>query len=547
MRRIVLIAFALFVPMAPAAAQDHTVFTHADTVRGSITPARSWWDVTFYDLHVRVQPSDSSISGYNGITYRVVKQPTRELQIDLRLPLQLDSAVQDGRRLAVRRDSEAYFITPPRSQKLGDTRTVMAYYHGRPRVAKRAPWDGGLVWGADSLGRRWIATASEGIGASIWWPNKDTRADEPDSQRVAITVPDSLMDVSNGRLRSVRGNGDGTNTYEWFVTNPINNYDVAVNIAHYAHIADSYDGEGGKLTLNYWPLEYHADTAAKQFQQVKPMLRCFEHWFGPYPWYADGYKLVETPHLGMEHQSGIAYGNHYLNGYLGRDRSHTGLGLKWDFIIVHESAHEWFGNNITDKDAADMWVHEAFADYAEALYTECQSGKEAGADYAIGKRVDVKNDSPIVAPYGVNAEGSGDMYNKGGNMLHTIRQIVNDDAKWRAILRGLNSTFWHQTVTGDQVEQYMSQQAGVDLSKVFQQYLTTTQIPVFEYKLNGSTLSYRWADVVPGFDMPVRVKVSSDAYALVRPTATWQTTQVNLTNGAAFAVDRNFYVVSRAR
>jgi aminopeptidase N len=275
------------------------------------------------------------------------------------------------------------------------------------------------------------------------------------------------------------------------------------------------------------------------------MLRCFEHWFGPYPWYEDGYKLIEVSNNGMEHQSAVAYGNRYANGYQGRDASGTGLGMKWDFIIVHESAHEWFGNNITTKDIADMWVHESFANYAEGLYTECLFGKQAGADYVIGTRRGIRNDRPIVGPYGVNKQGSGDMYPKGGNMLHTIRQIVSDDEKWRGILRGLNSTFWHQTVTGAQIEAYISEHAGVDLSKVFQQYLTTTQIPAFEYRVAGDTLSYRWADVVPGFDMPVKALLSDSGMTLLHPTESWQRAPLALANPQDFKVDPNFYVVPR--
>jgi aminopeptidase N len=363
------------------------VFSHADTIRGSNTPQRAWWDAALYDLHVKVNPADSSISGYNAITYRVLKPPPgREMQIDLQVPLVVDSIVQDGLELSARRDGNAFFVTLIAPQKRGTRKTIAVYYHGKPIVATRAPWDGGFVWARDSLKRDWVVTANEGLGASAWWPNKDIYSDEPDSQRIAITVPDSLLDASNGRLRHTTRNADGTTTYEWFVRNPINNYDVAVNAGHYAHFDDVYQGEKGKLTLDFYPLDYHVDTARKQFQQVKPMLQCFESWFGPFPWYEDGYKLVETPHLGMEHQSAIAYGNHYMNGYLGRDRSQTGRGLLWDFIIIHESAHEWFGNSITMKDAADMWIHESFATYAEGLYTECQQGKKAGAEYTIGQR-----------------------------------------------------------------------------------------------------------------------------------------------------------------
>ena len=269
----------------------------------------------------------------------------------------------------------------------------------------------------------------------------------------------------------------GWTTYEWFVTSPINNYDVAASAGHYAHFEDFYEGEDGHLTLDFWPIANHLEAARAQWKQVKPMLACFENWFGPYPWYRDGYQLVESPHLGMEHQSAVAYGNGFQNGYKGKDLSGTGWGLAWDFIVIHESAHEWFGNSITSADIADMWVHESFANYSESLYTECQFGKSAGAQYARGMRKLVKNDKPIVGPFGVNTEGSGDMYYKGGNMLHTIRQVINNDSTWRTVLRGLNTEFRHRVVTGDQVRSYMSAHAGIDLRKIFEQYLTTTKIP----------------------------------------------------------------------
>jgi len=543
-----LLAAALCGAMTPASihaqATPALAYTHADSLRGSITPQRAWWDVVFYDLDVHVHPEDSTLTGRVGITYRVTG-PKAEMQIDLQQPMVLDSVVQDGQAVRLREDGNAYFATLPKAQRVGSRRSVTVYYHGRPRVAKNPPWDGGLIWRTDSLHRLWVATAVEGLGASAWWPNKDTQADEPDSQRVRITVPEPMIDVSNGRLRRTTHNADGTATYEWFVVNPINNYDVAVNAGGYAHFSQVYHGERGPLTLDFWPLSYHLDTARVQFKQVVPMLACFEHWFGPYPWYKDGYKLVEAPHLGMEHQSAVAYGNHYGNGYLGRDLSGTGLGLAWDFIIVHESAHEWWGNSLTSKDAADEWIHESFANYAENLYEECQHGKAAGAAYVIGTRARVKNDVPIIPAYGVNAEGSGDMYYKGGNMLHTIRQIVNDDDRWRGILRGLQATFRHQTVTGKQIEDYMSAHAGVDLSRVFAQYLTTTKIPVFEYRRNGDTLAYRWGDVVPGFDMPLRILVGSGAEALgtlIHPRTEWQSMRFQ---GDSITVDPNFYVIAR--
>jgi aminopeptidase N len=534
----------LALPLMLARAQDSTAYTHADSLRGSNGPGRAWWDVTFYDLHVRVDPADSTIRGHNAIVYRVLA-PHDEMQIDLRAPLEVDSIVQRGRALTYRRDGDALFVTIVAPQSVGQRDTISVYYHGRPRVAKRAPWDGGFVWTRDSLGHTWIATANEGIGASVWWPTKELRADEPDSQRIAITVPNAIVDVSNGRLRGTSTNPDGTRTFEWFVTSPINNYDVAVNAGDYTHLGETYEGEKGKLTLDFWPLAYHADTARKQFEQVKPMLKCFEYWFGPYPWYEDGYKLVETPHLGMEHQSAVAYGNHYKNGYLGRDLSATGWGMKWDFIIVHESGHEWFGNSITAQDPADMWVQEGFTNYAEGLYTECQSGKRAGAEYIIGSRHNIRNDRPIVAAFGVEQEGSGDMYYKTGSMLHMIRQVIDDDAKWREILRGLNSTFYHRTVTGAEVRAYINRRSGIDFNPVFSQYLMTTRIPTLEYVLADSIVRYRWTNVVPGFAMPVRVNVGGVRQWL-RPTEIWRTTRVSgARKGGQFEVDPDFFVTKR--
>jgi len=539
------LAFALLLASAPRLhAQEARVFTHADTLRGSDGPGRSWWDVTFYNLHVRVSPADSTISGWNEIAYRVTA-PGGEMQIDLQEPMQVDSMVQGGQVLPWRRDGNAFFVKVAGDQQPGETHRVTVYFAGRPKVALRPPWDGGYIWQRDSLGNPWVATADQGLGASVWWPNKDYMADEPDSQRVAVTVPTPMVDVSNGRLRSATVNDDGTSTFFWFVTEPINNYSISVNAGSYAHWRELFDGELGTLTMDFWPLAYHEKAARRQWAQARDMMACFEHWFGPYPWYQDGYKLVEAPHLGMEHQSAVAYGNGFQNGYRGTDLSGTGQGLSWDFIIVHESAHEWFGNSITAKDGADLWIHESFANYAENLYIECKTGsKEAGAEYVIGTRSRIQNDRPIIGAYGVNDEGSGDKYYKGGNMLHTIRQLVDDDDAWRGILRGLNATFWHQTVTSAQIEDYIADQAGLDLSAVFDEYLRTTLVPTLEWRMSDGKLSFRWTDVVPGFAMPVRVMLQPGRPAWIHPTERWQEVPVGV-SAEDFLVDPNFYVRSR--
>ncbi|MBW3552773.1 MAG: M1 family metallopeptidase [Gemmatimonadetes bacterium] len=537
-----LLALAALSLPAPAAPQATTPpYTRADTLRGAIGPARAWWDVTFYDLEVTVSPADSTIRGRTGIVYRRTGAD-REMQIDLQRPLVVDSVVRDGRRLEHRRDGNAVFVAMPAGRE-GDLETVTVHYHGRPRVARNAPWDGGFVWAADSLGNPWIATANQGLGASVWWPNKDTQVDEPDSQRIAIRVPRPMVNVSNGRLRAVVNHDDGTATWEWFVRAPINNYNVTVNAGAYTRFGDIYHGEDGVLTLDYWPLAHHLDAAREQFAQVPSVVRCFERWFGPFPWYEDGLKIVETPYLGMEHQSAVAYGNGYVNGYRGTDLSGTGLGLEWDFIIVHELAHEWWGNNITTADLADMWVHESFGNYAESLYTECLRGTEAGARYVRGVRAGIDHDRPIIPAFGVNAEGSGDMYSKGGNMLHTIRQLVADDDRWRGILRGLQREFRHSVVTGEQVRRYMAERSGLDLDPVFRQYLEDTRLPVLEYRIDRGNIRYRWTDVVDGFRMPVDVRLRPGPCTRLRPTTEWQS--IGLGRAGELTVDRDFYVLVR--
>ncbi|HWV68566.1 M1 family metallopeptidase [Chitinophaga sp.] len=540
MRGIPMLCMALMATLTAGAQQ----FSRADTLRGTITPQRAWWDVTNYDLHVQVNPDDSTFSGFNTITYKVLK-PDSVMQIDLQAPMVIDSVVQDKKSLPVTRDGNAWFIRMAAPQAKDKSKKITVFYSGKPRKAAKAPWDGGVVWAKDEKGRPWIATACQGLGASIWWPNKDTQSDEPEDMTISVTVPSDLTDVSNGRLKKTIDNPDGTKTFVWYVSNPINNYDVAVNIGNYIEMKDTYSGEGGKLDLGFWVLDYNEDKAREHFKVVKPMLKCFEYWFGKYPFYKDSYKLIEAPFLGMEHQSGVAYGNKYQMGYSGRDLSGTGWGLKWDFLIIHESGHEWFGNSITSKDLADMWIHESFTNYSETLYTECQYGRKAADEYVQGIRKNILNDKPIIAPYGVNAEGSGDMYYKGANMLHNIRQIMENDEAFRQLLRGLNKTFYHQTVTTRDIEDYMSQVVGMNLDKVFDQYLRHTTIPTLEYRFNGQQLQYRWVSDVKDFNMPVKVKLSDNGYKLIYPGTLWRSSNITLTDLKNFEVDKNFYINSK--
>lgn len=514
-------------------------FTRQDSLRGSITKERSWWDLKKYHLDIKVNPADSTIIGSNTIDYQVVEK-YNVMQIDLQEPMQITKIVQDGINLKYQREGNVYYVYLVANQSKGEKKQLVIFYGGKPKIAVNPPWDGGITWKKDENGKSFIASSCQGLGASVWWPNKDHMYDEAESMLISVNVPKGLMDISNGRLISTKQLKDNTTTYTWQVTNPINNYGVNINIGDYVAFSEKYKGEKGDLDCQYYVLQNNLAKAKKQFQDVPKMLKAFEHWFGPYPFYEDSYKLVEVPYLGMEHQSSVTYGNGYKNGYRGRDLSGTGWGLKFDFIIIHESGHEWFANNITYKDIADMWIHESFTNYSESLFVEYYFGKEAGAAYVRGTRKNIRNDQPIIGQYDVNNEGSGDMYYKGGNMLHTIRQIINNDEKWRQILRGLNRTFYHQTVTNQQIENYISEQAGIDLTPVFNQYLRDTRVPTLEYYFTEKQLSYRWINCVDGFTMPVQVDLNGETLR-IQPTKEWKVITVSNAN-SKLTIDANYYV-----
>lgn len=543
MRKIFLLLTIILVTSSFVQAQifeKQPQFTHQDTLRGSITPERAWWDVTYYHLSVAVHLADSSISGTNLVQYKVLDESTNRMQIDLQEPMNITKVVQNGENLKYVRDGNAFFIELQQKQQVGSVNELTIYFEGVPRKAVRAPWDGGFTWTRDSNGKPFIANSNQGIGASLWWPNKDHMYDEVDSMRISVTTPKDLMDVSNGRLEKVDENKDDTKTWHWVVTNPINNYGVNINIGDYVHFGEKFDGEKGILDMDYYVLRENKEKAIRQFADAPRMMKAFEYWFGPYPFYEDSYKLVEAPYLGMEHQSSVTYGNNFENGYLGRDLSQSGWGLKFDFIIIHESAHEWFANNITFKDVADMWIHEGFTSYAESLFLEYHFGKKAGQEYVLGVRQSIQNDRPIIGIYNVNYAGSSDMYNKGSNMLHTIRQIVNDDDKWRKTLRGLNEEFYHQTVTTKQIEEYVSASVGVDLTHIFDQYLRDIRVPILEYSFKNGNLLYRWNNTVRGFDMPIKVYVDGEE-VLLKPLNRWQRIP---SFGKRLVVDKNYYVAS---
>lgn len=512
--------------------------TKIDTLKGSNTEFRNFWDVKKYDIVLEPNFEAKSIKGINKISLTIekdVRNPT--FQIDLQKPMKADKISASFPIAEKKIDGDFIFLTTKKNFKKGEKYTIDIDYSGNPQIAKHAPWDGGWIFTKDKNGNPWMTAADEGIGASIWLPVKDIWSDEPDNGiTFKIITPKDLVGVGNGKLIKKENLGD-KKSWLWEVKNPINDYSIIPSIGKYVNFKNTFNGEKGKLDLDYWVLDYNLEKAKKQFEQVKPMLSAFEYWFGPYPFYEDSYKIVESPHLGMEHQSNVAYGNNYGNGYLGRDLSGTGVGLKWDYIIIHESGHEWFANNITAKDQADMWIHESFTMYSEPLFVEKYMDKDSADKYIQGVRQMIANDKPIIGTYGIRNEGSGDMYPKGANMIHTIRQVINNDEKFRQILRGLNKDFYHQIVTTQQVEDYFIQKSGIDLKSIFDQYLRTVKIPTLEYKQNGNQLTYRWTNVVPDFKLPIRLADEQE----LKPTEQWQTTTLKSDKPVEF--NKNYYVV----
>jgi aminopeptidase N len=534
------LGLSLFViGLAPVYAQEPAkaakIYSSADTLRGSLLAERTWWDVQRYEIALTPDYNRKTIQGSNKIVYQVVQKNDGQtrMQIDMMEPLLMDSVIYDDKTpLQFEKEGSVWYVKVP-AQQLKQQHSVHVYYHGQVHEAIRPPWDGGFIFTKDAMGRPWMTVACQGLGASVWYPNKDHQSDEPDrGASLTMTVPDSLVAVGNGRLVFKKENGDGTTTYQYNVTNPISNYCIIPYIGKYVNFKETYAGEKGPLDVNYWVLDYN-EAKAKSYMpdQVHKMFKALEHWFGPYPFYEDGYQLIDASHTGMEHQSAVSYGNKYQFGYLGRDPSGAGWGLKWDFIIIHESGHEWFGNNLTTNDLADMWVHEGFTNYSETLFTDYHFGEQAGNEYNYGIRKGIKNDKPIIADYGVNAMGSGDMYPKGGNLLHSIRHSMDNDELFRSILRGLNKEFYHQIVSSAQVERYISTQAKYDYAKVFDQYLRTTSIPTLEFYMAKGWLHYRWTGAVAGFNLPLVLKKEGVKQLRIVPAEQWK--KVKLSNGQA--------------
>ena len=538
MQKLYYIGLLLICGYATAISQQ---FTYQDTLRGSVTPERVWWDLLHYDLSIKVNPADSTLKGHNTIRYKVLGDQ-QLMQIDLQAPMMITKVEQGGKALNFNKEGNAWFVDLTKEQKIQAIDSITVHYEGKPVVSKRPPWSGGLSWKKDENGNDFIVTTCQGLGASLWWPCKDHMYDETDEGMIMrFTVPEHLTAVGNGRLIDTHSAELGMKTFVWQVINPINNYGVNLNVGDYVHFDEQYDGEAGALDCDYYVLSYNLKKAKAQFKQVPMLLAAFEHWFGPYPFYDDSFKIVEVPYPGMEHQSSITYGNGYRNGYGFRDVSGTGWGLNFDFILIHESGHEWFANNVTYKDMADMWVHEGFTAYSEGLYLDYHYGKDAASEYVIGTRQNIRNDKAIIGPYGVNKSGSGDMYSKGANLLHTIRTLIDDDEAWRNILRGLNKDFYHQTVTTQEIEVYITKHAEIDLKPIFDQYLRHTEIPTLVLTPMNGTLSYQWQNCIDSFDMSVLISINGKKTKL-NPTTTMKEMNIDQNIKCEIESNPNYYI-----
>jgi len=512
-------------------------FTRKDSLHGGLRFERTCFDVLRYNLDIMVLPRTKKIKGNNEIIFKVVEN-TKKIQIDLFENMQIDSIIWNKQKLDYKREFNAVFIDFPIELNKETTQSITFYYQGNPVVARNAPWDGGFVFNKDKNGKDWIGVAVQGTGASLWYPCKDSQSDEPENgASIKVAVPNGLMNVSNGRFIGSEKLENNFTRWDWEVKNPINNYTITLNIGDYVHIHDNHKG----LDLDYYVLSYNEEKARKHFEEVKPMMDCFQSKFGDYPFKEDGYKLVETPYLGMEHQSAVAYGNKFLKGYLGNDLSRTGIGLTFDYITIHESGHEWFGNSITSKDIADMWIHEGFTQYTEIVFVECQLGYEKAMQYAKGLQKNVFNSSPIIGNYGVNNEGSGDMYPKGALLLNTLRHVINDDQKWWKLILDYSTTFRHKIIDTETVIAFFNKESGMDLTPIFNQYLRHTAIPKLEYKIENKRLFYKWTTDETNFLMPIDIKINGKSKRIY-PENAWIKSdfKVKPSNKIEISIDKFF-------
>ncbi len=515
-------------------------FSRKDSLHGGFGIERTCFDVKKYDLNIRINPTEKFIKGFNEITF-TIDDETQKIQLDLFENMKIEKILWNNISLKFKREFNAVFISFPNILTKKSQHTIQFYYSGKPNIAENAPWDGGFVFDKDMNGKPWIGVAVQGTGASLWYPCKDGQADEPDlGAIIRVAVPNGLMNVSNGRLINEIKEKDGYTRWDWEVKNPINNYSITVNIGDYVHFHENHNG----LDMDFYVLRMNEKKAKKHFEaDVKPMMNCFESKFGEYPFKEDSYKLIETSYLGMEHQSAVAYGNKYVKGYLGNDLSGTGIGMFFDYITIHETAHEWFGNSITAKDIADMWIQEGFTTYAESVFLECEKGYDSAMAYMYGIRRNIKNTKRVQGFYGVNNESSGDMYSKIANLINTLRHVLNDDDKWWWIIKNFHETNKKKIIEKKDVVDYFTKQMNMNCAPIFEHYLTKLNIPKLKVRKENNYLIYHWTDVENSFEMPIFIKHKNKKIAL-KPSTSEQKIEID-ENFQIFDIDfmkKQFYI-----
>lgn len=518
-----------------AGAQEAQSPSRSDILRGEYGSYRANNDLLWYHLDIRVNPDERSINGRNSIRFKML-QDDDQIQIDLYENLDVDQIIWGDKKLEARREFNAMFIQFPETLKKDQVHQIEVYYSGNPQEKGRF---GGIAFRTDPAGRHWINTACEGEGSSIWWPSKDQWRDEPESMEISVAVPNDLVDVSNGRFLGKTDLGDGYTRWDWCVNYPINAYNVSLNIGAYEHFSETL----GDLTLDYYVLPEDLAKAQKQFTQVKPMMEAFLHFFDEYPFPKDGYKLIQVPYTGMEHQSAVTYGNGFQNGYYGRDWTGVGVSMKFDFIIIHESGHEWFGNAVTAADVSDMWIHEGWTTYLECLYVEKVFGAEDALKYVNGYKDKVQNKRTIITPRGVHQVPHQDMYFKGALFLHTLRGMLNDDEKWFSLVKEVYHTFKYQSILTEDMIHLFSQCYGRDMTPIFNQYLRRADLPVLQLAFDEANkkVLYRWEAEEPGFNMPIRVGDAKD-WQSIEPTQAWQSLDSPLGKDAFQVATELYYV-----
>lgn len=483
--------------------------------------------------------------GVNTITYtNVPGQPITEMQIDLVAPLAIDSVLMDGKKVPFRQLGNIWYLQVAK-QKQASKKQISIHYSGKPVESLHAPWDGGIVWSKDSLGRPWISVACQYKGASLWFPCKNHLSDEPENgATISVIVPDSLIAVSNGRLINQQQLAAEKTLFRWRVKSPINHYGISFYIGKFVHLSGKYNGKNGLLSTDFWVLDYNRQKAIEHLMpQTDSTLVVLENCFGPYPFYNDGFKMVDAPYIGMEHQSAIAYGSSYRKGtnVKGGDISNTGWGKKTDRILVHETAHEWFGNSITASDIADRWLQEGFVGLAEELVIAHYWGANAGNAFMQGRFRTIENDTPVIGKYGINEDGGQDNYVKGWAVLHMIKTMLYNDDQFIHLLKKLNQQFYHKIISSHTIEDFFIKETKLQLKPFFDQYLRSTQIPVLQYTFKDNQIWYRFVNCNKGFTMPLETNLIGQKW--IYPGLEWKTVDFKgLSKGNQFQIDPNFYL-----